>query len=116
MANFEDGKVGTPEEARAKLDVLRQRFDEVERPFDSLLPSYFVNGVVLGATRERVQEKLDALPFSTKNGATPAELVARLRPFLAAGIPYFVLNLTAFDDLETAELLATEVLPRLQPD
>ena len=116
MANFEDQRVKTPEEARAKLNVLRQRFDEVERPFDTLLPSYFVNLVMLGATRERVQARLDARTNPFAKGATPAELVARLRPFVEAGILYFVVNLSDFDDLETVELLATEVLPQLQPE
>jgi alkanesulfonate monooxygenase SsuD/methylene tetrahydromethanopterin reductase-like flavin-dependent oxidoreductase (luciferase family) len=114
MANVEDTKAPTPEAVRAKLDALRRRCDDVRRPFETLLPSYFVNGVVLAPTPARLQAKLSALRFGSPNVGTPDELAARLRPFVAAGVRYLIANLAAYDDLETAELLAEQVVPALQ--
>lgn len=114
MANIEEGHAKTPEALRAKLDVLRRRCDEVRRPFETLLPSYFLNGVVVGKNEARVQEKLSRLRFGSPNVGTPDEMVARLRRIVDSGVRYLVLNLASYDDLDTAELLTEHVVPRLQ--
>ena len=117
MANIEESKAPTAAAVGAKLQALRRR-DEVRRPFDTLLPSYFVNRVVLAATPARLQAKLPGLGLrgASANAGTPGELVARLRPIVAAGMRYLIANLAAYDDLETAQLLAEQVLPQLRAE
>ena len=119
MANFEDGRVKTPEVVRAKLDALRRHCDALGRPFETVLPSYFANGVLLATTRAGLQAKVAALPPIFRTGSTnfgtPDDLIAKLRPIVAAGMRYLVVNLTAYDDIETARLVVEQVLPELQP-
>jgi alkanesulfonate monooxygenase SsuD/methylene tetrahydromethanopterin reductase-like flavin-dependent oxidoreductase (luciferase family) len=116
MANIQDSKVKSREEVRAKVDVLRTRFDEVGRAFDSVIASYFSNGVVVAETSERVEEKLAAVGRRPhENAGTPEQIIARFRPIVDAGLNYLVMSLAAYDDLETVELLAERVLPELQP-
>jgi alkanesulfonate monooxygenase SsuD/methylene tetrahydromethanopterin reductase-like flavin-dependent oxidoreductase (luciferase family) len=118
MANFEEGKARTPDVVRAKLDALRRHCDDLGRPFESVLPSYFVNGVLLAATREQLRAKVEALPPVFRSGSnsfgTPDDLIARLRPIVDAGMRYLVLNLTSYDDVETACLVMEQVLPALE--
>jgi hypothetical protein len=45
---------------------------------------------------------------------TPGDLIARQRPILATGIDYMIVNLTGYDDTETVELLAEQVVPAVQ--
>ena len=49
-----------------------------------------------------------------RNMGTPRDLIERLRPILASGIGYVVVNLTGYDDIETVELLARRVVPEVQ--
>lgn len=119
MCNFEEGRVKTADELRHKLAVLREHCDTVGRSYDSIVKSYFLNGVVLATTPERLDAKIAALGplFSDdarRNMGTPRDLIERLRPALAAGIDYLVLNLTGYDDIETLELLADQVAPEIQ--
>jgi alkanesulfonate monooxygenase SsuD/methylene tetrahydromethanopterin reductase-like flavin-dependent oxidoreductase (luciferase family) len=119
MCNFEDTHVPTAEDVHRKLSVLRAHCAAVGRPYGSIIKSYFANAVVLAPTPARVQVKVAALPpiFAATAGpnmGTPEEFIARLRPLVAEGIDYLIVNLTGFEDAETLELLATEVGPALQ--
>lgn len=119
MCNFEDMRVTTADACGRKLAVLRGHCEAVGRPYDSIVKSYFVNSVLLAPTRERVDAKRAALgPFFTaddrQNMGTPGDLIARLRPILATGIDYVIVNLTGYDDTETVELLAEQVVPAVQ--
>jgi hypothetical protein len=60
--------------------------------------SYFLNGVILATTTDRLDAKVSALGPSLAhdprlNKGTPHDLIQRLRPVLAAGIDYVVVNL-----------------------
>jgi alkanesulfonate monooxygenase SsuD/methylene tetrahydromethanopterin reductase-like flavin-dependent oxidoreductase (luciferase family) len=119
MCNFEDRFAQTPEDVRRKLATLAQHCAVLERPYESIIKSYFVNGVVLAPSPERVAAKIGALPPLMKNASqryicTPAEFVDRIQPIMAEGIDYLIVNLTGFEDIETLELLATHVAPALQ--
>jgi alkanesulfonate monooxygenase SsuD/methylene tetrahydromethanopterin reductase-like flavin-dependent oxidoreductase (luciferase family) len=122
MCNFEDRLVPTPDDVRRKLTALRAHCAAVDRPYASVIKSYFANGVALAPTPARVREKIAALPpiFAAGAGSmgshlcTPQEFVDQVRPLIAEGIDYLIVNLTGFDDVETLELLATRVGPALQ--
>jgi alkanesulfonate monooxygenase SsuD/methylene tetrahydromethanopterin reductase-like flavin-dependent oxidoreductase (luciferase family) len=119
MCNFEEMRVKTADECLQKLAALRGHCEAVGRPYDSIVKSYFLNGVLLATTPERVDAKVAALgPLFADDGrrnmGTPEHLIERLRPVLATGIDYVVVNLTGYDDTETLELLADQVVPRVQ--
>lgn len=44
---------------------------------------------------------------------TPAQIVAQMRPFIEAGVDYFMLDCGGWPDLTTLELLVKEVLPEV---
>jgi alkanesulfonate monooxygenase SsuD/methylene tetrahydromethanopterin reductase-like flavin-dependent oxidoreductase (luciferase family) len=44
---------------------------------------------------------------------TPRQLVEQMRPFVEAGVDYFILDCGGFPNLTTLELLVNEVLPAL---
>jgi alkanesulfonate monooxygenase SsuD/methylene tetrahydromethanopterin reductase-like flavin-dependent oxidoreductase (luciferase family) len=44
---------------------------------------------------------------------TPQQLVAQMRPFIALGVDYFMLDCSGFPKLTTLEMLCNEVLPAL---
>ncbi|MEZ4869404.1 MAG: LLM class flavin-dependent oxidoreductase [Caldilineaceae bacterium] len=44
---------------------------------------------------------------------TPQQIIEQMRPFIALGVDYFMLDCAGFPDLTTLELLVTEVLPAL---
>jgi hypothetical protein len=44
---------------------------------------------------------------------TPAQIIAQLAPFIAAGVDYFLLDCGGCPCLTTVELLVQEVLPAL---
>jgi alkanesulfonate monooxygenase SsuD/methylene tetrahydromethanopterin reductase-like flavin-dependent oxidoreductase (luciferase family) len=119
MCNFEDSRAPTAEDVRARLAALRGHCQTLGRPYESIVKSYFVNGVVLAPTDARVGAKVAALGkifagAPRRQMCTPAGLVEMLRPIAAEGIDYFVVNLTGYEDLETVELLTTAVAPALQ--
>ena len=114
------GNATDPDAVRRKLDALRRHCDDLGRPFDSVLPTHFVNPVVLAETSEALADKREALPpvyRALQQGlyATPDEAVAFYRALVEAGLRYFIPQLATYDDLETARLLAERVLPALTP-
>ncbi|TMI76246.1 MAG: LLM class flavin-dependent oxidoreductase, partial [Bacillati bacterium ANGP1] len=61
MCNFEEVRAKSAEEVGQKLGVLRRLCEAVGRPYDSMIKSYLMNGVVLATTRERLDAKIAAL-------------------------------------------------------
>lgn len=118
MANLDDKATRTPEEVASRLAALRRHCADLGRPYDTVLVSYFLNGVLLAPTAERLAEKVEVLPAwyqgATRNSLTTPAMIETLRPILAAGIRYLVFNLTMWDDIETARLLVEEVAPALE--
>jgi len=45
---------------------------------------------------------------------TPQQIVVQMRPFIAMGVDYFIVDCGGFPDLTTLELLISEVLPALK--
>ncbi|HLW47856.1 MAG TPA: LLM class flavin-dependent oxidoreductase [bacterium] len=119
MCNFEEVRAKTAEEVGRRLGILRGACEAIRRPYDSMIKSYLMDGVVLATTRERLDAKIAALgplvaPDARRNMGTPRDLIKRLRPILARGIDYVVVNLTSYADIETIELLAGRVVPEVQ--
>jgi alkanesulfonate monooxygenase SsuD/methylene tetrahydromethanopterin reductase-like flavin-dependent oxidoreductase (luciferase family) len=122
MCNFEDRFAPTAADVRRKLTALRAHCAAVDRSYGSVIKSYFANGVALAPTPARLTAKIATLPpiFAASAGSagshlcTPQEFVDQVRPLIAEGIDYLIVNLTGFEDTETLELLTTQVAPALQ--
>ncbi len=118
------------EEFTRKSEILAQHCQELGRDFDSIVRSVNFNVVCApdeGAVRDRLQWIEDhyrplvgeeKAARSARNyqmmAGTPAQLVEKLGPFVAAGAGYGIFYfLEAAYDQSGLELLATEVLPNL---
>jgi alkanesulfonate monooxygenase SsuD/methylene tetrahydromethanopterin reductase-like flavin-dependent oxidoreductase (luciferase family) len=110
---------------RRKLDVLRGYCDELDRPYDDVLRSHFTLKLVIGETDAAADAKLDRLLASPSTSPAtrraprsafalggPETIVRRYQALVDAGIQYFVVQVDS-DDVETLELLAREVAPRV---
>jgi alkanesulfonate monooxygenase SsuD/methylene tetrahydromethanopterin reductase-like flavin-dependent oxidoreductase (luciferase family) len=112
------GATRTVDDARRKLATLDQHCADHGRAVESVVPTHFVNPVMLAETAAALDAKRAALPPSYRNAqgifGTPEDAIAFYRPYVEAGMRYFIVNLTTFDDLETPRLLAERVFPALQ--
>lgn len=116
-ADSTPGAVRAAEGVRRKREALHRHCDDLGRSYDSVLPTHFVNPVVLAETEAALAAKRNALPPAYRNVqglfGTPGEAVAYYRPLVEAGLRYFIVNLATYEDAETARLLAERVLPEL---
>jgi alkanesulfonate monooxygenase SsuD/methylene tetrahydromethanopterin reductase-like flavin-dependent oxidoreductase (luciferase family) len=112
------GATRTVAEIRHKLAVLRRHCEEVGRPYESILVTHFTNPVLLAESSAALAAKRDRLPATYRNAeglfGTPDDALAFFQPLVDAGVRYFITHLTTYDDLETAQLLATKVIPALR--
>jgi alkanesulfonate monooxygenase SsuD/methylene tetrahydromethanopterin reductase-like flavin-dependent oxidoreductase (luciferase family) len=106
-----------------KLDVLRQRCEEIGRNYDGILKSYFVTWLILGETDETAQAKLnhyypDGLTDEqkiTRIAGSPERVIPYFQSLVDDGIQYFVVQIMDAGDTETMRLLAKEVVPHVRP-
>jgi alkanesulfonate monooxygenase SsuD/methylene tetrahydromethanopterin reductase-like flavin-dependent oxidoreductase (luciferase family) len=111
---------------KQKFEALRQHCANLGRPEDEVLRTHFTVNFQLAPTAEAAARKLDAYETgkSTSPGTrrvgkqgvlsgSPEQLVEYYGRMKEAGAQYFVVQLEGAD-LETIELLATEVMPHVR--
>jgi len=108
----------SPEDVGRKYAALRAHCERVGRPYRAIVRSHLLNPVILAPTPERLEAKLDALSSIYRQGSseglgTPRDLIGRYRPIVEAGAEYLIVNLATYEDVETLELLAEQVVPAL---
>lgn len=117
------GLVRTPDEVRRKNAVLDRRCVEVRRDPRSVLRTHFTSWLMLAPTDAAARAKLahyypeginEEQQFSRVVG-TPAQVAAYYQSLVEAGMQYFVVQTLDAADTETIDLLAREVIPRVQP-
>jgi alkanesulfonate monooxygenase SsuD/methylene tetrahydromethanopterin reductase-like flavin-dependent oxidoreductase (luciferase family) len=90
---------------------------EVGRDPDSLRRTW--GGGCICAPTQAAAEALGGGRYSADNDddfsfvGTPQQIIAQMRPFIAMGVDYFIVDCGGFPDLTTLELLINEVLPAL---
>jgi alkanesulfonate monooxygenase SsuD/methylene tetrahydromethanopterin reductase-like flavin-dependent oxidoreductase (luciferase family) len=113
------GGAATPEQVAAKLAVLRRYCEEIRRPYEHVLRTYFVPSLVLARDEAGVRarrEHYDGHPLiRPEHVRTPAEAVADFQALADIGIEYFLVQLFDVGDHETLRLLAEQVVPHVQP-
>ncbi len=118
------GLARTPDAIAHKLAVLRRHCDEVGRPFNAILRTHFTTWLMLAETDALARAKLDHYYPAGVNeeqrysrvATTPDGAVAYYQALVDTGMEYFVVQSLDAADLETIQLLATEVAPRLRPN
>jgi len=123
-----DGKVGDGGGAtlvKQRLDALRRHCDDLDRPYDEVLRTHFTIKLAIARTEADLAEKVErqaarpstspgtrrTLPSAFVTG-TPDQVVAHYQAIADTGIQYFIAQVESTDH-ETLELLATEVMPRV---
>jgi alkanesulfonate monooxygenase SsuD/methylene tetrahydromethanopterin reductase-like flavin-dependent oxidoreductase (luciferase family) len=124
-----DGRVqdgGGATLVKERLEALRRHCDEVGRPTDEVLKTHFTIKLAIAPTDSAVAAKLEqqAARASTSPGTrrtlpsafvtgTPDQVAAFYQSVANVGIEYFIVQVDSADH-ETLELLATEVMPRVE--
>jgi alkanesulfonate monooxygenase SsuD/methylene tetrahydromethanopterin reductase-like flavin-dependent oxidoreductase (luciferase family) len=116
------GAARSDEEIRHKLDVLRQRCDEIGRSYDDILKTHFTTWLILAETDVEAQEKLTRYYPNgltddqklTRIAGSPERVVPYFQSLVDAGIQYFVVQIMDAGDTQTMELLAKEVAPQVR--
>lgn len=119
---------GTPDEVRERYARVRAAVVEAGRD-PSTVTTSLMTWVYVGRDEDAVRERLelgrqlepgagsfDEFLAETENDCivgTPDRAAARLSEYAAAGVERTFLNHSFFDDLDTVELLANEVFPRV---
>ena len=111
---------GTVDEFRHKLGVLRAHCDTERRSYDTIEKSWF-GSVVVDADPARAEARLERLAGAWGVTAeemgrralagTPAQVVARIREYIAIGVTHFIGMFGRVDDLRGTRLFAEQVLP-----
>lgn len=122
-AGHSTGLLRTPNEVERRNAVLDRYCEEEGRDPRSVLRSHFTSWLMIGPTAAAARAKLDRYypeglneeqQYSRVVG-TPDQVAGYYQRLVDAGIDYFVVQILDARDLETVELLAREVVPRVQP-
>jgi F420-dependent oxidoreductase-like protein len=121
---------GTPEEVRGRIERARSALDREGRAQDSLTTS-LMTWCFVGRTEEEWRDRVERArrrdPRAGEFDAyladleadcivgTPERAASRLREYARAGVQRVMLNHELFDDTDMLEVLAAEVVPRVQP-
>jgi alkanesulfonate monooxygenase SsuD/methylene tetrahydromethanopterin reductase-like flavin-dependent oxidoreductase (luciferase family) len=110
---------------RRKLDALRRHCEAIGRPHDDVLRTHFTIKLVVGRTDAAAAAKLERILASPSTSpgtrrshrsafvvGSPETVAAHYRAIRATGIQYFAVQVDA-SEVETLELLAAEVAPRV---
>lgn len=109
------------EETAEAYDRVREACDRVGRAESGLAPLVLSAGIVVAIGRTDAESRRRAAPLHVKSAlppedpvvGSPAQLVDRIGEFAAIGASRVHLRLIDLDDLDHLELIAAEVLPRL---
>ena len=120
---------GSPEEVAERITRVRDAVDAAGRDQSTVVTS-LMTWVYVGADEDEFRARVerarlldpdpgsfeDALEELSKDCivGTPERAAERISEYAAAGVQRIVLNHELFDDLEMLELLAREVLPRVE--
>ena len=122
MSNFGahewTGSAFALEDVQRKYQALRRHCEDVGRPYDAVLRSYFTPLLVLAQTQSAAEAKMSTIQLNPKEYytpfvGTPSTAIAHYKALIDAGARYFFANLNG-NDLETKRMLAEEVIPELR--
>lgn len=107
---------GTVENYTRKLEVLREYCAEAGRDYDAIRKSWQCETVAIAATEAEARAMAEASPFYNGNHGligTPAQVIAQLAPWVAAGVTLFQLRFADFPRTEGIRLFTDAVMPHV---
>ena len=115
------GLVRTPDDVRHKNEILDEYCRNEGRNPGSVLRSHFTSWLMLAPTEAEAAAKRDRYYPDGLNEeqqhsrvvGTPDQVAAYYQGLVDAGLQYFVVQILDASDLETVELLANELVPRV---
>jgi len=115
------GSVHGAEGIQAKLAVLRRHCEEVGRPYDDILRTYFTSWAMVAPTEKEAFAKRDRYYPNglteeqkiTRIVGSPEQVAAYYQSVADAGMQYVVIQVLDAADEETFRLLGTEVIPNV---
>jgi len=118
-------RLGGPELIGHKFEVLRGYCEAIGRPYDEVLRTHFTLRLVLAPDERAVADKLAAIGQASSGSpatrraqpsafmtGTPEQVAAYYQSLAEVGAQYFIMQIDS-GDVETMELLAREVVPRV---
>ncbi|HZT98214.1 MAG TPA: LLM class flavin-dependent oxidoreductase, partial [Ktedonobacteraceae bacterium] len=98
---------------RKYVEEFERACGEVQRDPATVRRGWY-GGCACGRTEDEVK-RLNTNNYTTERAfvGTPGQVIEQMRPFVDAGVDYFMLSIGGFPDLTTLELLLSEVLPAL---
>ena len=116
------GSAWTTTDVARKLSVLERHCQAIGRPYDTVLRTHFTSWIFLADTEAAARAKLDrfhphGLTEEQRHSrvvGTPAAAIAYYKSLADVGVQYFVVQTQDAADLETIELLAREVAPKME--
>jgi alkanesulfonate monooxygenase SsuD/methylene tetrahydromethanopterin reductase-like flavin-dependent oxidoreductase (luciferase family) len=115
------GLARSADEVRRKLDALRRHCVAEGRPFASILRTHFTSWLMVAPDETSANAKRDryypqGLSEEQRHSrvvGAPDEVAAYYQGLVDLGMQYFVVQVQDATDVETIELLAREVMPRI---
>jgi alkanesulfonate monooxygenase SsuD/methylene tetrahydromethanopterin reductase-like flavin-dependent oxidoreductase (luciferase family) len=118
-------RIGGLEQIERKFSVLRRYCEEIGRPYDEVLRTHFTLRLVLARDESTAAAKATATNQLSSGSAatrraqpsafmtgTPGQVSEYYQALADIGVQYFVIHIDSYD-IETIELLAREVVPRV---
>ncbi|HEU5431385.1 MAG TPA: LLM class flavin-dependent oxidoreductase, partial [Thermomicrobiales bacterium] len=117
------GLARTDNEIRRKFAALRRHCEAEGRPFASILRTHFTSWLMVApdeasaiAKRDRYYPRgLNEEQRQSRVVGAPAQVAAYYQRLVDLGMQYFVVQVQDAADVETIELFAREVMPRIAP-
>jgi alkanesulfonate monooxygenase SsuD/methylene tetrahydromethanopterin reductase-like flavin-dependent oxidoreductase (luciferase family) len=105
---------GSLENYAHKLDVLRQRCQEVGRDYDSIVKTWSPEAIAIAATKEQAQRIAAASPYKKDVIiGTPDQIANELQAFVDLGVTRLIVRIIDFPDSTGLDLFIEEVIPAL---
>jgi alkanesulfonate monooxygenase SsuD/methylene tetrahydromethanopterin reductase-like flavin-dependent oxidoreductase (luciferase family) len=96
----------------ARVSILKQHCADIGRELSSLRLTWF-GRMVVGKTEARAQALAGKWTTSNAFVGTPQQLVEQMRPFVEAGVSYFMVEVPGLADPDVTGLVLEDVLPKL---
>ena len=110
----------TLDEVGRKLDVLRERCDEVGRDYDSIYKTGSINAIAVAPTRAEAQRIAEGSPFykpetpSASAVGEPGDVAEQLLRYADLGIRHLIVRFADFPRTDGAMRFVEQVLPLLK--
>lgn len=108
---------GTPEEYNHKLGILRSHCDAVGRDYDTIVKTWFGEGIMIAENETDAKRMMENTPYGITFPSTiytPDQIAEHLQQYVALGVQHFIFRFTDFPNTDGIELFAEQVIPQFR--